>query len=64
MVGNRYRGFKGAIHKALVGTLPNVRDHEIILAEKTVDRAEQVRKRPAPTTDMKEWLRLRQSLWT
>ncbi len=59
---NRYRGIKGTIRRLLLRYLPHVRDHHILIAEKVVEFREKSRSRPAPTHDMKEWLKMRQSL--
>lgn len=59
---NRYRGIKGLVRRLLLRYLPHVRDHQILIAEKVVEFKEKSRNRPAPTHDMKEWLRIRQSL--
>ena len=59
---NRYRGVKGAVHRLLLRYLPHVRDHQILVAEKVLEFRENSNNRPAPTDDMKEWLKIRQSL--
>ena len=59
---NRYKGVKGAAHRLLLRYLPHVRDHQILVAEKVLEFRENCNARPAPTDDMKEWLKIRQSL--
>ena len=58
---SRYKGFKGLIRKLLLRFLPHIRDHQILIAEKVVECGEQSAKRPTPTQDMYEWLKIRQS---
>lgn len=58
---SRYKGFKGLIRKLLFRFLPHIRDHQILVAEKVVEFGELSAKRPTPTQDMHEWLRLRES---
>lgn len=57
---SRYKGFKGMVRKLLFRLIPHIRDHQILMAEKVVDFADQSVKRPAPTQDMGEWLKIRQ----
>lgn len=58
---SRYKGIKGLIRKLLFRYAPHIRDHQILIAEKVVEFSEQSSKRPAPTHDMHEWLKLRKS---
>ncbi len=59
---HRYGGIKSVALKLLLRYLPHVRNHQVLIAEKVVEFREAARTRPAPTRDMNEWLRIRQSL--
>lgn len=58
---SRYKGIKGLIRKMLFKYIPHLRDHQILIAEKVVEFSDQSSKRPAPTHDTREWLKLRES---
>ncbi len=57
---SRYKGFKGLIRKLLFRLMPHIRDHQILVAEKIVEFGEHSVKRPTPTQDMHEWLKIRE----
>jgi hypothetical protein len=58
----RYRGIRNVALKLLLRYLPHIRNHQIVIGEKVVEFRDAARTRPAPTRDMNEWLRIRQSL--
>jgi SAM-dependent methyltransferase len=58
----QFRGIKSLALKLLLRYLPHVRNHQVLIAEKIVEFRDIVGTRPSPTRDMKEWLKIRQSL--
>jgi len=56
---SKYTGLKGAIKKIIVTSVPHLRDHQILIAEKKIDYKDNVCNRPQPTHSKEEWLKMR-----
>jgi hypothetical protein len=58
---NRYKGLKGFIVKAVVDLIPHLRDHQILVAKKSIHYSDIIKSRPSSTDDMQEWLSMREN---
>jgi len=63
---NKYGWGHGAVKgvglRLLLRHVPHLRNHQILIAEKEIEFSEVSSKRPGPTRDMGEWLKIRQTL--